>query len=245
MKTDTIIIVGGFGRTGTNSVLQYLHLNNEIFGFVSGKSEEFDGDFNNYVDSQVPQISKTDLKLKLKDFIDLKNARFYTGTDTHFKLKQERVVDHFRYIAKKHENIELDGYLDFFVKSGLHLKFIFCVRSDFCQLYMSRKENRQRVTSEEFISKCLDSFYQMQRIAERYDSCCIDVTDGCASYDYERIDTMLGIEVSAWQDWWRKNNPKTNARPDQDLGDRVFPDISEKTIRLFRKAYYKTRSKLI
>lgn len=251
MKTNTMIIVGGFGRAGTNSVLLYLHLNDNVFGFVSGNDAEFDGDFYNYIHLQVPQTLRTsgqttpDLD-RLRAFIDQKNARFYTGTDPNFEFTDEFVIDHYKYLARKHERIEVRNAIDFFAKTGMHLKFIFCVRNDFHQLYLSRKENRKPDSSEEFVLKCLDSFHQMQRIARRYDSCCIDVTDGCVSSDYKDIDRMLRLESSDWQDWWRDNNPKTNARAAQDLGKReAISGISDKNIAMLRRAYYKTRSRLI
>ena len=228
-----LVIVGGFGRAGTNTVSLFLHLHNEVFGFVSGDKTQFDRDLNYYIRVQVPQITRygqyrstlSDPKLlaemdKLTEFIENKNKLF---PESIFK---------FPCIVRKHEKVEWDELerLRFFESLSsltlpqVDLKFIFCVRKSFRDLYLSRtagRKNGEKETPEEFLGMCKMSFAQIRKLSERYDCVCIDVTDEHRfEHDYLSVNRMLGLEISEWQKWWIKNNPKTNAATLSVLKDR-------------------------
>jgi hypothetical protein len=240
MRTETMIIIGGFGRAGTNTVSQYLHLNDKIFAFMTGSEDEMSSDFKHYVSCQGAQVPQLRF-----DYPKHKEILSYIGMKNRDR-ERYGAVDHYPFISRKHEEIEIDpDKIAFFENLNMNLKFIFCVRSDFNQLYLSRKEIGHDLSVEGFTQMCWESFESMQVLGEKYLSCCIDVTDNCAYLDYDRIDRMLKISRSPLQEWWRNDNPKTNWRNPTAHGPRSNFELPEYETKFLRECYYKTRARLI
>jgi hypothetical protein len=233
---ETLIIVGGPGRAGTNNAITYMHLHNEIFGYVGatkGKTinDQFESDWKHFLSFQIPQT-----------------GRF--GGNTHIEITKflvEKNKDHpnnldkYPIIARKMEFMEnnMEAW-NFFTELGVDLKFVFCMRADFHQLSGSRVHD---VSQDWFFDYSLQSFHRMQYIAERFPTCTIDVTSDCVLDDYLYMDKMLGTKPSEKQLWWRNTNPVTNGQSQTTKDSR--PRLPGHKIEVLRKAYFETRAKLL
>ena len=208
------IIVGGPGRAGTTTTATYLHLSNEIFSFTGGEKSQCSEDFEHFVSVQIPTIARFGSKNndKMVEFFKTKNEDHRSG-----------IIDKYPYLARKMEHVELStDRLFFFENIGYPIKFIFCMRRDFHNLFRSRIHDEDK---EDFTLNCLESMREMQRIAKIYPSCCIDVSE-TPQEDYKRVDSMLGLEPSVWQKWFRENNPAANWRTYKKSAPKLPDELS-------------------
>lgn len=227
-----LIILGGMGRAGTNTVAQYLHLHPKIFFTISGAQAAIDhyADFDWFFHFLEPQIAR------------FPNGHFLSFFEDKNRKEKPSSIKKYPFVGIKLEEIELvPEYLEILEGYGVHIYFVFCMRQDFTQLYLSRKENRQEGSVEEFIHKISKSFAGMESISKEYPCCCLDVTSKYASKDYLNMNKMLGIEPTALQSWWIVKNPKTNGRPSQDLGEREHLIIPKSILDRYEKMYFDIR----
>jgi hypothetical protein len=122
------------------------------------------------------------------------------------------------------EDIELSAErLPFFENIGYPIKFIFCMRRNFHDLFRSRIHEEDM---EDFAVRRLESMKEMQRIAKIYPSCCIDVST-TPEEDYKRVDSMLGLELSEWQKWFQEENPAANQRDYEDSAPTLPDELND------------------
>lgn len=229
---ETLVIVGGPGRAGTNSAITYLHLNDEIFGYVGANpGDQFESDFENFLSYQIPQTGRFGggNHPEVCKFLEEKNGAHPNN------------LDEYPIIARKMEFFENNqNAWDFFTSLDVPLKFVFCVRSDFHQLAGSRVDDPNL---DWFMDQSLRSFDQMQAIGGKYPACTIDVTSNCVLDDYLYMDKMLRVKPSKWQLWWREHNPVTNGKSQKEKNER--PRLPDYKIDVLRKAYHATRAALL